>query len=126
MSLKAFEDETLLSIVNEYTIFTELSKMNMAPKVKGLAFIKNVISDFYEDQVYHDKIGAYAYIMEDANKLRDGEFKFYESEYNKYGYYHSDYLPSMVELHFLPRLNISKHAIGDMKKKDNVINGYLY
>ena len=123
--VKGFEDETLISIINEYTIFNELAKLNMGPKVSGLVYFKTAISDFFPGKSYEDKNGVYAYMIEDANRLRDGDFIFYEGEFNKYGWYQSEYLPPKFELQFLDRLIASKGAIGDMKKKDNIINGFL-
>ena len=120
-----FEDDTLISIINEYTMFNELNKLNMAPKIHSLIFIKLCISDFYEDEMYTDNTGIYGYIMDDATKLSNGDFTFFESEKCKYGHYKASFLPPKFELIFLKKLNISKSAIGDMKKIDNVINGFL-
>ena len=121
-----FDNETLISIINEYTIFNELNKLNMAPKIHSLIFIKTTVSDFYKNDImYTDNTGIYGYIMDDANKLSNGDFTFYESEGSKYGHYQATFLPPKFELFFLNRLNISNTAIGDMKKMDNVINGFL-
>jgi len=45
--------------------------------------------------------------------------------YNSYGYYESENLPKDFEKEIMPHLELSKGAIGDMKKSDNIINGYI-
>jgi SAM-dependent methyltransferase len=124
--VNGFDDESLISIVNEYTIFQQINALNMAPPIKGLVFIKNVISDFYPGTLHCDPAGVYGYIMEDANGVRDdGDYIFYEEEKSPYGHYQAAYCPPKFELEFMNKLDISPGAIGDLKKIDNVIKGRL-
>ena len=117
-----FDQTTLESILNEYTIFQELAKVNMAPPIKEMFHIKNVISDFFPGTHYCDVRGVYGYVMADANTLEPGEWsfdRFIELFYDKMVW--SDWT--------LDRTDRSKGkyggALGDLKKANNVVNGYL-
>ena len=95
-----WDRESLQSIINEFMVFKELMKYNLTVKFKGIFYIKNVISDFYPGTLVSDSKGVY-------------------------GYYRVKELPDRFENHIEKLLDISDGAKGDLKKEDNVINGYL-
>lgn len=125
---EGFEPESLQSIYNEYRIFELLASKNFGPKVNGMFYIRAVTSDFLgpePEKVYEDKKGVYGIIIDDAFKYSEhGRYKF-DVESNARGYYEVDHLPEAFENEILPLLDISPGAIGDMKKRDNIVNGYL-
>jgi predicted RNA methylase len=120
-----WENESLRSICNEFLIFRELNERNLTVGIRGIFFIKNVISNFMGDFEICDSKGMYGYFMEDANRENSkGHFRFDELP-NKRGYYDVDYLPRRFERLIEPKLNISNGAKGDLRKSENIINGFL-
>ncbi|MBU0777857.1 hypothetical protein KKH23_10885 [Patescibacteria group bacterium] len=121
-----WDRESLQSIMNEYLIFKKLAEFQLAVPIKGVFYIKNVVSDFYPGVMTSDSKGVYGYFMRDAYNLKDhGQYRFNEKP-NNYGYYRIDIdLPDRFTNHIEPLLDISDGAKGDMRKEDNVINGYL-
>ena len=116
---------SLQSIMNEYLIFKGLSELLLAPPIKGMFYVKNMVSDFYPGTTVCDSKGVYGYFMRNAHKMNEsGHYTFTENP-GKYGYYNDQPLPDRFENHILPLLDISNGAIGDMRKEDNIINNYI-
>lgn len=65
------------NMINELTILTVLSKVKMAPKIKGLVYIKKLITN-YPTNDYKDISGVYGYIMKDVTKMKPGKFDIYK------------------------------------------------
>jgi len=118
----SFDNKTIVSLLNEYTIFQELAKYDMAPPIKDIFYIKNVISDFFPGTYYCDVRGVYGYFMPNVKTLEKGKWdfdKFIELFYDK-----------MIWSQWtLDRTDREKGkfggALGDLKKANNVVNGYL-
>jgi len=120
-----WDRESLQSIMNEYLIFKKMADLLLAPPIKGMFYIKNVVSDFIPGTLTSDSKGVYGFNIRNAyNMGESGHYTFNEPA-NSYGYYKVDYLPDRFEKHIEPLLDISDGAKGDMRKEDNVINGYL-
>jgi hypothetical protein len=125
---EGFERESLVSIVNEYKIFELMASRGYSPNVHGIFHIRSVTSDFLgssDDKIYTDNKGVYGIFIDDAYKIdKPGRYKF-DDEADDYGYYRVDYLPDGFENEVLSLLDISEGAKGDMKKRDNVVNGFV-
>jgi hypothetical protein len=120
-----WDRESLQSIMNEYTIFKKMADLQLAPPIKGMFYIKNITSDFIPDVLTNDTKGVYGYYMRDAYKIKDQGHYTFNCIPSAYGYYDTEHLPDRFEKHIEPLLVISPGAKGDMKKEDNIINGYL-
>jgi|WetSurMetagenome_2_1015567.scaffolds.fasta_scaffold27867_4 2-polyprenyl-3-methyl-5-hydroxy-6-metoxy-1,4-benzoquinol methylase len=106
-----WNNDSLESIGVEKSILQMLWVDNMAPKPGETVFIKNVISKFFTSEYHCDSQGWYGFQLEDANKLKPGQYSFDK--------FNSLYLKSGL-------INASAGAIGDLEKKEgNLINGYL-
>jgi hypothetical protein len=107
--INGFDPETLDSIANEYEIFNQLASVKMSPPVDGMFYVKNVISSFLGKK-YCDCMGMWGYYIKDANKIELGNFDFetFKKEFIDTG-----------------KITASHGALGDIEKKDNIINGYL-
>jgi hypothetical protein len=120
-----WDRESLQSIMNEYTIFKKMADLQLTPPINGMFYIKNITSDFIPDALTNDSKGVYGYYMRDAYNIKEtGHYTFNEVA-DSYGYYKVKHLPDRFENHIEPLLDISDGAKGDMKKEDNIINGYL-
>ena len=121
-----WDKRSLQSIMNEYLIFKGLAELVLAPPIKGMFYVKNMVSDFYPGTTVCDSKGVFGYYMRNAYGINEtGHYTFTEKPSN-YGYYSSDIpLPDRFTNHILPLLNISDSAKGDMRKEDNVIDGYI-
>lgn len=121
-----FEKESLQSIVNEYKIFELMASKGYSPKVNGIFYIKCVTSDFLKNEMYTDTKGVYGIYIDDAYKYNErGNYVFGEIEPNDRGYYDTETLPDRFENEISSLLEMSDGAKGDMKKRDNIVNGYI-
>lgn len=108
---RGFDPESLESVINEYLIFEELAAAQMAPPVRGLAFIRNMVSDFLYGSRHCDPRGCYGFFIDDAGRLgTPGRFDLEE--------FRTRYIES-------GRIRATDNAVGDLQKADNVVNGYL-
>ena len=117
-----WEVESLQSIMNEYTIFKEFEKVKFSPPMNGIFHIKTCISDFYGKEMYEDRIGLYGYYMEDANKLPKGKYtfeKFVKKFFDRMTF--SEWTQKRTDR----GKGIFGGALGDLRKIENTINGYL-
>ena len=120
-----WDKESLQSIMNEYLIFEKMADLQLTPPINGMFYIKNVVSDFISNTLTSDSKGVYGFYIRNAYNIEEtGHYTFKELA-DSYGYYKVDYLPDRFEKHIEPLLDISDGAKGDMRKEDNVINGYL-
>jgi len=115
--LEGWDRGTLKSILDEYYIFSELNRWNMSPGIKGLFYIKNVISDYPLGLENCDSMGMYGFYIQDAKKLEKGEFTL------------ERFKGQMIDTGLV---TASKTAMGDLEKDNpsaytniNLINGYL-
>lgn len=99
--------ESKKSIVSEYILAAELSKKNMMPNIGKTFHIENFISDYPYGYKYCDSKGRYGYYMDNANAQNQGEFN----------------LETMLKTKKM--IVPSERVIGDLKKGDNIVNGYL-
>lgn len=90
------------NIINELTILTVLNKIKMAPKINGLIYIKNFITNYPTDSNV-DNFGVYGYKMKDVTNLKCGKFNIHKIKQ-------------------LP-IKCSNEALTDIV--NNVINGYV-
>jgi 2-polyprenyl-3-methyl-5-hydroxy-6-metoxy-1,4-benzoquinol methylase len=109
-NIKGFNEESLLSILNEYQMFEMLSKSKKTPIISGLVYVETVISDFFPGTLHADPIGMYGYIIQNANKLVPGHWNY------------NSFLNEFIDNN---KIKASPGALGDLKKGDNTINGYL-
>jgi len=105
-----FDEESLKSILNEFQMFEMLSTTKKTPKVEGLVFVETVISDFFPNTLHADPVGMYGYIVQDAKKLVQGFWNY------------NGFLADFITTN---KINASPGALGDLKKGDNTVNGYL-
>lgn len=121
-----WDKKSLQSIMNEYLIFKKMAKLQIAPPIIGMFYIKEISSDFYPNVITNDTKGVYGYYMKNAYNVKEkGHYTFNENP-SKYGYYNNDIpLPDRFEKYIEPLLDISDGAKGDMRKEDNIINGYI-
>jgi len=104
-----WDEESLISIQNEYNIFGLLSKYKMSPPVDGYIYIKNIQSSFCRYR-HNDPIGIIGYKIRDANKLPKGRWSF------------DEFLEKFIDTGII---SASLGAAGDLKKDNNVVNGFL-
>lgn len=104
-----FDQDSLKSIADEWKIMQLLSYKKMAPPVGKLFYVKKVISSWPMGTVNCDPIGLYGYEMQDANTILEGRWSF----------------DRMMDLFVEYKIRITNGAKGDLKKADNVVNGYL-
>ena len=107
---EGFDFVSLESILQEYSIFEMLAKKRMSPPVGDLCYIKNIISYFPNGAKHCDPKGIYGFFIEDANKLEKGDFSV------------DKFIKEFVTTQLII---ISKTALGDLRKANNVVNGYL-
>lgn len=101
--------ESLRSIAAEYLMMTTNANRKFSPPVSGMFFIENFITSKFPYNAPHcDCIGKFGYFIKDANKCSEGNFDL------------DVFLNENKDI-----LDFSKGAIGDLKKHDNTINGYL-
>jgi len=105
-----FAPTAMKSISNEYHLMKLFSEEGMAPPVGELFFIKNLLSTVPFGGLHNDPIGAYGYYLADARTIPPGKFDI-----------------KLFEERFLDteKVTMSKGAVGDVKKADNILNGYL-
>lgn len=107
-----WDTESLKSIINEYMILRLLSKSKMTTEIGAQIYIRTVMYDHMNNDSMHcDCSGMLGYYMEDAEK---------QSEKGKFNI--EDFKDMFLNLGIM---NASAGAIGDLTKRDNVINGYL-
>jgi hypothetical protein len=104
-----FDNNTLNSVINEYQLMKYFGEIGITPPVGEFFYIKSIISDFFPNTQHCDPIGVYGYFIKDANKLSKGSYS----------------LDKIQELVKNKTISASKGALGDIKKEDNIINGYL-
>ncbi len=104
-----YDEETLLSIANEYTIMYILADNAMAPTIGDFVYIEQFVATAPWGALHCDCKGKYGYQMANAHKAT------VPGKYN---------LEAFMDL-MDGRVDISEGAIGDLQKADNVINGYL-
>lgn len=104
-----FDNDTIESIRQEYIIFEELASKNMSPPIYGMFHLRNVTHDVFGYEL-NDPLGMYGFYMKDATKLEPGSFSI------------DKFIKEYVDT---KKINISKHALNDLSKHDNVVNGYL-
>jgi hypothetical protein len=103
--------ESKKSLVSEYMIMKHLAKNHMAPEIGDTFYIENFISDYPYGYKRCDSIGRYGYMMKDANKAIPVE---------------RDTIDILEAIRGIKKIVIpSERTIGDFKKKDNLVNGYL-
>ena len=110
--------ENLQSIMNERIIMKELSKVNFAPPIGDVLYIKHMISDIFGN----DKQGVYGYYMKDADKISRGKYsfkKFVELFFDKISL--SDWTTRKTNV----KKGIYGAALGDLQKNNNIVNGYI-
>lgn len=106
-----FTLESLYSIANETRILTILAEQKMSPFPKGYAYFKTAMSTIFTKELYTDKKGMFGYYVQDANKLKSGQYSF-----DKFKELFID----------TGRIKANPGAIGDLaKKQGNLVNGYL-
>jgi hypothetical protein len=106
-----FDQESMESILNEFTMLNELARLNLGPAVRGVFYIKNMIADNIHGAAHCDSMGCYGFFIDDASKLDTrGEYSY--ERFNEL----------MVES---GKVRASETALGDVKKPDNIVNGYL-
>jgi hypothetical protein len=97
------------SIINEHHILAVLGQVNMMPPSGEYVFAKNFISSIFYP-FYCDCYGIWGYKMKDALKLPRGCWD--------YDIFVEKFIDTGI-------IEASPGALGDLKKDDNVVNGYL-
>jgi len=106
-----YDKTTLQSIVEEYALMRALSEQRMAPPVGEIFYIKRFTARYLRGAMHCDPKGRYGYFVKDASKLKEpGEFTIDR-------FMQQFVTPGVVA--------VSTGAVGDLKKPNNTINGYL-
>jgi hypothetical protein len=97
------------SIISEHHIVSVLAHANMMPPTGPYVFSKTFISSIFYP-FYCDCYGIWGYEIADANKLPKGQWN--------YDRFVEEFINTGI-------ITASTGALGDLKKEDNVVNGYL-
>lgn len=109
INCRPYEIETMKSIYSEYVAIKMLAEQGLAPRVGGMFFIKNLISEFPYGVLHCDSRGRFGYFFEDANEYDPVEFS----------------IEKVKEVLNKDEFFFVENTFNDIRKEKNRVNGLV-